>query len=45
LIGRDGAANLIGTARRGLDDEAGCRAQASAFVQCFPVANLKGPTE
>jgi 2-methylcitrate dehydratase PrpD len=45
LIGRDGAANLIGTARRGLDDEAGCRALAAAFVQCFAVADLKGPIE
>jgi len=35
LIGRDGAARLIGIARRGLEDESGCRALAGAFVQCF----------
>jgi 2-methylcitrate dehydratase PrpD len=44
LIGRDRAAGLIGVARRGLEDEPGCRALAGAFVQCFAAADLKGPT-
>jgi 2-methylcitrate dehydratase PrpD len=45
LIGRDGAAGLIGIARRGLADESGCRALAGAFVQGFAATDLKGPTE
>jgi 2-methylcitrate dehydratase PrpD len=38
LIGRDGAARLITIARRGLENESGCRALATAFVQCFAAA-------
>jgi 2-methylcitrate dehydratase PrpD len=45
LIGRDGAANLIGIARRGFEDESGCRALAGAFVQCFAATDRKGRTE
>jgi 2-methylcitrate dehydratase PrpD len=45
LIGRDGAASLIGIARRGLEDESGCRALAGTFVQCFAATDLKGRTE
>jgi 2-methylcitrate dehydratase PrpD len=45
LIGRDGAAGLIGVARRGLADESGCRALAGAFVQCFAATDLRGRTE
>jgi 2-methylcitrate dehydratase PrpD len=37
LIGRARADDLVGTARRGLADAAGCRALAGAFVQCFPI--------
>ena len=44
LIGREGAEGLMGIARRGLDDESGCRALAGAFVQCFAAADLKEPT-
>jgi 2-methylcitrate dehydratase PrpD len=44
LIGRDGAAGLIGIARRGLEDESGCRALAGTFVQCFAATDLKGRT-
>lgn len=35
LIGRAGADELIGVARRGLVDEAGCRALVAAFAHCF----------
>jgi 2-methylcitrate dehydratase PrpD len=45
LIGRDGAAGLIGIARRGLADESGCRALAGAFVQCFAATDQRGRTE
>jgi 2-methylcitrate dehydratase PrpD len=45
LIGPDGAASLIGIARRGLEDEPGCRALTGAFVQCFAAADQKGRTE
>jgi 2-methylcitrate dehydratase PrpD len=45
LIGRDGATSLTGIARRGLEDESGCRALAAAFVQCFAATDVKGPTE
>jgi 2-methylcitrate dehydratase PrpD len=45
LIGRDGAAGLIGIARRGLADESGCRALAGAFVQCFAATDLRGRTK
>jgi 2-methylcitrate dehydratase PrpD len=38
LIGRDGAAGLIGIAGRGLDSEAGCCALAGAFVQGLAAA-------
>jgi 2-methylcitrate dehydratase PrpD len=38
LIGRDGAARLIAVARRGLEDDSGCRALVGAFVQCFAAA-------
>jgi len=44
LIGREGAEGLMGIARRGLDDESGCRALAGAFVQCFAAAGLKERT-
>jgi 2-methylcitrate dehydratase PrpD len=45
LFGRDGAARLIGIAQRGLADEAGCRALADTFGQCFPGgSDLKGRT-
>jgi 2-methylcitrate dehydratase PrpD len=44
LIGRDGAAELIGIARRGFEDESGCRALAGMFVQCFAAAYSKGRT-
>ena len=44
LIGRDGAARLIGIAHRGFEDEAGCRDLAGAFVQCF-AADPKEPTK
>ena len=37
LIGRARADELIGIARRGLADAAGCRALAGTFVQCFPI--------
>ncbi len=43
LIGRDGAAKLIGIARGGFADEAGCRALAGAFIRGFAV-DLKEPT-
>jgi 2-methylcitrate dehydratase PrpD len=45
LIGHNGAAGLIGIARRGLADESGCRALAGAFVQCFAATDLKGRTK
>jgi 2-methylcitrate dehydratase PrpD len=45
LIGRDGAARLIGVARRGFEDESSCRALAGAFVQCFAATELKERTE
>jgi 2-methylcitrate dehydratase PrpD len=41
LIGHDAATTLIGTAGRGLDDAAGCRALAEAFTQVF---NAKEPS-
>jgi 2-methylcitrate dehydratase PrpD len=44
LIGHDGAAGLIDIAKRGLADEAGCRALASAFVQGFAAPDLNGGT-
>jgi 2-methylcitrate dehydratase PrpD len=36
LIGRPRVDELIGLTRRGLTDEAACRALAEAFVGCFP---------
>jgi 2-methylcitrate dehydratase PrpD len=39
LTGSDGASRLIGIARDGFADQAGCRALAEAFVRCFA-----GPT-
>jgi 2-methylcitrate dehydratase PrpD len=45
LIGRDGAARLIGIACRGLEDETGCRALAGAFVQGFAADHLQGRME
>jgi 2-methylcitrate dehydratase PrpD len=45
LIGHNGAAGLIGIARRGLADESGCRALAGAFVQCFAATDLRGRTK
>jgi 2-methylcitrate dehydratase PrpD len=44
LIGRDRAAGLIATTRRGLEVVPGCRALAGAFVQGFVAADLKEPT-
>src|SRR5258708_7340071 len=44
LIGREGAEKLMGSARRGLEDESGCRALAGAFVQCFTAVDLKERT-
>ena len=44
LSGRDGAAGLIDIAKRGLVDEAGCRALTGAFVQGFAAPGLNGGT-
>ena len=41
LIGRPRADALIRFARRGLADEAGCRALTEAFVQCFPTTERR----
>ena len=37
LIGRDAAVTLIGIGRRGLVDEAGCRALTGAFSAMFDI--------
>jgi 2-methylcitrate dehydratase PrpD len=42
LVGRDAAAGLIDIAKRGLADEAGCRALAGAFVRCFAAPDSNG---
>jgi 2-methylcitrate dehydratase PrpD len=42
LIGRDAAADLIGIARRGLDDEPGCHALATLFADAFTGVEAKG---
>jgi 2-methylcitrate dehydratase PrpD len=44
LMGREPAADLIGVARRGFEDEPGCRALAGAFLQCFPATEAQGQT-
>jgi 2-methylcitrate dehydratase PrpD len=44
LIGHEHVARLIGIARRGFENEAGCRALAGEFVRGFTVADQKERT-